>query len=101
MEEAYAHLEQAKVAWLPNLWAGGNPDNLTFMPTYSVHNGILQNSRGMTFDVVKAETAFPVGTGLNVSIADAIFAPRIARDLVAAEQARHGSSLTTSSSTWP
>jgi outer membrane protein TolC len=88
VEEAYARLQQAQVAWLPNLWAGGNPDNLTFMPTYAVHNGILQNARGMTFDVVKANAAFPVGAGLNLSIADAIFGPRIARNLVAAEQAR-------------
>jgi outer membrane protein TolC len=88
VEEAYARLGQAKAAWLPNLWAGGNPDNLTFMPMYSVHNGILQNSRGQVFEVVKAEAAFPVGAGLNLSLADAFFAPRIARDLVAAEQAR-------------
>jgi len=88
VEEAYAHLHQAQVAWLPNLWAGSNPDNLTFMPNYYVHNGILQNSRGQIFDVVKANAAFPVGAGLNLSIADAIFGPRIARDLVAAEQAR-------------
>src|SRR5262249_41630257 len=47
VDEAYAHLQQAEVAWLPDLWAGGNPDNLTFMPNYYVHNGILQNSRGM------------------------------------------------------
>jgi len=88
VQEAYAHLGEARVMWLPNLWAGGNPDNLTFMPTYYVHNGIIQNSQGKTFDVVKANAAFPVGSGLNLSIADALFAPRIARDLVAAEQAR-------------
>jgi outer membrane protein TolC len=88
VEEAYTRLQQAKVAWLPNLWAGGNPDNLTFVPGFYVHNGPLQNSRGMIFDVVKAEGSLPVGAGLNLSIADALFGPRIARDLVAAEQAR-------------
>ena len=88
VEEAYTRLQQVRMQWLPNLWAGSNPDNLTFLPTYSVHNGIIQNSRGQIFDVVKAEANFPVGTGLNLSIADALFGPRIARDLVAAEQAR-------------
>jgi outer membrane protein TolC len=88
VEEAYTRLQQAKVAWLPNLWAGGNPDNLTFVPGFYVHNGLLQTSRGQVVDVVKAEGAFPIGAGLNLSIADALFGPRIARDLVAAEQAR-------------
>ncbi len=88
VQEAYARLGQAQVAWLPNLWAGGNPDNLVFLPNYYVHNGLLQNARGQVFDVVKANAAFPVGAGLNLSIADAFFGPRIARNLVAAEQAR-------------
>ncbi len=88
VQEAYAHLGQARVGWLPNLWAGGNPDNLTFMPMYYVHSGLIQNSRGQMFEVQKFSTAFPLGAGLNFSIADAIFAPRIARDLVTAEQAR-------------
>jgi outer membrane protein TolC len=88
VQEAYARLGQAEVAWLPDLWAGGNPSNLTFMPMFYVHNGLVQNSRGQVFDVVKANASFPVGAGLNLSIADAIFGPRIARDLVAAEQAR-------------
>jgi outer membrane protein TolC len=88
VEEAYAHLQEARVAWLPNLWAGGNPNNLSFLPTYYVHNGLIQNSRGQVFDVVKAEASIPVGVGLNLSIADAVFGPHIARDLVAAEQAR-------------
>ncbi len=88
VQEAYAHLQEVRVAWLPNLWAGSNPDNLTFMPTYYVHNGLLQTSRGPVVDVAKAEAAFPVGAGLNLSVADAVFGRRIARDLVAAEQAR-------------
>jgi outer membrane protein TolC len=88
VEEAYARLREAQVAWLPDLWAGGNPNNLSFLPMYYVHNGKLQNSRGMVFDVVKAEASFPVGSGLNLSISDAIFGPHIARNLVAAEKAR-------------
>ncbi len=88
VEEAYTRFQQARVAWLPDLWAGGNPNNLSFLPTYYVHNGPIQNSRGQVFDVVKAEGSFPVGAGLNLSFADALFGPRIARDLVSAEQAR-------------
>jgi outer membrane protein TolC len=88
VEQAYARFQQARVAWLPDVWAGSNPNNLTFLPTYYVHNGLVQNSRGQIFEVVKAEASFPVGAGLNLSFADAIFAPRIARNLVEAERAR-------------
>jgi outer membrane protein TolC len=88
VQEAYARLGQAEAAWLPSLWAGGNPNNLTFLPMYYVHNGLVQNSRGQMFDVVKANASIPVGAGLNLSFADALFGPHIARNLVAAEQAR-------------
>lgn len=88
VQEAYARLREAQVQWVPNLWVGSNPDNLTFMPNYYVHNGPLLRSRGFVFDTANSFSAFPVGTGLNLSFADALFGPRIARDLVAAEQAR-------------
>jgi outer membrane protein TolC len=88
VREAYAHLDLARVLWVPNLWAGSNPDNLTFLPNFYVHNGNLQTSSGNVISVVKASVALPVGTGLNLSIADALFGPRIARNLVAAEVAR-------------
>jgi outer membrane protein TolC len=88
VEAAYARQRQADVAWVPNLWIGGNPDNLTFLPNYYVHNGNLQNSTGHILDVVKANAAFSAGTGLTLPVADALFLPRIARNLTAAERAR-------------
>src|SRR5579864_4805409 len=60
VREAYARQQQARVLWVPNLWAGGNPDNLAFLPTFYVHNGNLQNARGAVFEQVKANVAFPV-----------------------------------------
>jgi outer membrane protein TolC len=88
IREAYARQRQAQVQWLPNLWVGSNPDNLTYLPNFYVHNGPVQNSRGMTFDTAKSNSTFATGTGLNLSISNAIFAPWIARDLTAAEAAR-------------
>jgi outer membrane protein TolC len=86
--EAYARQQQANVIWVPNLWAGGNPDNLTFLPNIYIHNGNVQNSRGQVFETAKANAAFSLGTGLNLSLSDALFAPRIARNLTAAADAR-------------
>jgi len=88
VREAYARQLQANVLWVPNLWVGGNPDNLTFLPMYYQHDGQIENSRGQVFGVVKSQLAFVGGTGLNFSFADAFFAPRIARNLTSAEQAR-------------
>jgi outer membrane protein TolC len=88
IRQAYARQQQAQVLWVPNLWTGGNPDNSTFLPNYFVHDGRVQNSRGEVFDTAKAFVAFSSGAGLNFSLADAIFGPRIARDLTAAEEAR-------------
>lgn len=88
VREAYARLGQADVLWIPNLWLGGNPDNLMFLPNFYVHQGNISNARGDIFETVRANGAFSTGTGINLSISEAIFAPRIARDMVAAEQAR-------------
>ncbi|HLN33116.1 MAG TPA: TolC family protein [Gemmataceae bacterium] len=88
VREAYARQQQANVLWVPNLWFGGNPDNLTLVPAFYHHDGQIQNSRGQILNTSKTEVALIAGTGLNFSIADAYFAPRVARNLTAAEQAR-------------
>jgi outer membrane protein TolC len=88
VREAIAALGGSRVLWIPNLWVGGNPDNNTFLPNFYVHRGNIQNARGDVFDTVKANAAISLGTGFNLSVSDAVFAPRIARNLVAAEEAR-------------
>jgi len=88
VREAYARQQQANVLWVPNLWFGGNPDNLTLVPAFYHHDGQIQNSRGDVIGTVKTEVAMVGGTGLNVSLADAYFATRVARNQTAAEQAR-------------
>ena len=88
VQEATARLKEARVLWIPNLWLGGNPDNATFLPNFYVHRGNIQNARGDVFDTVKSNAAFSAGTGFNLSVSDAVFVPRIARDLTAAEAAR-------------
>jgi outer membrane protein TolC len=88
INEAYARLRQAQVLWLPNLWVGGNPDNVSFLPMFYHHDGNIQSSRGEVFPVTKNNFAFPFGTSLNFQVGDALFGPRIRRNLVAAEAAR-------------
>jgi outer membrane protein TolC len=87
--EAYAVLGQAKVLWVPDLWVGGNPYAPTFLPTFFHHNGTIQNSQGIAFKAVDRNAFFlPVGSALSYSLADAVFAPRIARQGAAAAEAR-------------
>jgi outer membrane protein TolC len=86
--EAYAAEKQADVLWLPNLWLGGNPNAPTFLPTFFHHDGFLQNSNGAVFFTDKNNFFLQAGASLTVSLADAFFAPKFARDLTAAAQAR-------------
>jgi outer membrane protein TolC len=88
VNEAYARLRQAQVLWLPDLWVGGNPDNNVFLPMFYHHDGQIQSSSGNVFPVTKNNFAFPFGTSLNFQLGDALFGPRIARNLVEAQAAQ-------------
>jgi outer membrane protein TolC len=88
VEEAYAAQKQAEILWVPNLWFGGNPHAPTFLPTFYHHDGLIQNSTGMVFNTTKNNVALPAGAALNVSLVDALFAPRFARQITAAVAAR-------------
>jgi outer membrane protein TolC len=84
--EAYAVQMQADVLWVPNLWLGGNPHAAAFVPTFFHHDGLWQNARGLVFPTTKSFYFFPAGMSLEVSTADAFFAPRITRNAVTAAQ---------------
>ncbi len=88
VEEAYAVQRQAEILWIPNLWLGGNPNSPTFLPTFYHHDGLIQNALGTVFPTDKNAFFLPAGASLNVSLADAIFAPRITRQATAAAEAR-------------
>jgi outer membrane protein TolC len=88
VNEAYARQQQAAVLWVPNTFLGGNPDAPTFLPTFYHHDGTVQNSTGNVFDTVKSNFALQAGVSLNLSVTDAIFAPRVARQATAAAAAR-------------
>jgi outer membrane protein TolC len=81
VEEAYVGVQQARTAWLPNLWLGGNPTSLAFLPLFYHHDGNLQNAAGAVFPVTKNNFFLPAGAGVNFQVADALFGPRIARDV--------------------
>ena len=91
MEEAYQRRHQAQVLWLPNLWAGGNPSNPTAIPMFLHHDGILQTSSGNMIHVDKNAVFLGGGVGLNFELADAFFAPLVARRVTEAEAARAAS----------
>jgi outer membrane protein TolC len=88
VEEAYAAQRQAEILWVPNLWLGGNPNAPAFLPTFYHHDGFIQNANGNVFFTDKNNFFLQAGTSLEVSLADAVFAPRFARQVTAATQAR-------------
>jgi outer membrane protein TolC len=79
---AAAVLEQAEVLWLPSITIGGD---------YNRHDGRQQDTSGNVFDNSRSSTMFGVGTGIGqtaiLNVADAIFAPLVARQQVRARQA--------------
>jgi outer membrane protein TolC len=87
VNEAYARYQQAAVLWVPNTFIGDNPDAPMFVPMFYHHDGLIQNAAGTTFNTVKSSFALESGVSLNLSLADAIFAPRAARQATAAAAA--------------
>jgi outer membrane protein TolC len=85
--QAYAVLAQSRVLWVPDLWLGGNPASPTFLPTFYHHDGLIQSSHGQVFFVDKNNFFLQAGATLEVGLVDALFAPLVARQGVAAAQA--------------
>jgi outer membrane protein TolC len=75
---AAADLERAKVLWLPTLYLGGD---------YLRHDGQIQNEEGKTFTISKGSLMGGVGPSMVFAVADAIFEPLAARQVVHARQA--------------
>jgi outer membrane protein TolC len=78
VREAYAHLREARVLWLPNLQTG---------PSYLRHDGLIQNALGLVFPTNKWSFFEGGGAVLSVDTSDALFAPLIARRLLEAQNA--------------
>lgn len=97
VRQAYTKLDAAKALWLPSLVAGVG---------YTKHDGQIQDTRGDVIDV--SRNAFFVGGGaqagsaplagpsggparmfVDLSLADAIFEPLVARQKANAENHRH------------
>jgi outer membrane protein TolC len=88
VREAYEAQRLAGLQWVPNLWFGGNPQAPAFLPTFYHHDGLIQNSNGLVFFTDKNNFFLGAGASLAVSLADAVYAPRIARNVTAALAAR-------------
>jgi len=88
VRQAYLRQREAQVLWLPDLWAGGNPNNPTAIPMFLHHDGLLQTSSGNMVSVDKNAVFLGGGVGLNFELADAIFSPLVTRRLTEAEAAR-------------
>jgi outer membrane protein TolC len=78
VQEAYARLQQARLAWLPNLEGG---------PAYTRHDGRIQNSTGFVFPTSKSSLFIGGGATLTLETSDAIFGLLVARRLSAAQTA--------------
>jgi outer membrane protein TolC len=76
--EAYFHLSEAEVAWLPNLQTG---------PAYYRHDGQTQNSRGQVFGVSKSNFFEGGGAILTWDSSTILFGPLIAQRLAEAQSA--------------
>jgi outer membrane protein TolC len=77
-EEAYARLEQARLAWVPDLVTG---------PAYLRHDGRLQDTLGNLVTTSKGSLFEGGGAALRVETSDALFGPLVARRLVQASRA--------------
>src|SRR5262249_4767939 len=77
----YTRVQQALAVWLPNLWLGGNPNGMAFLPMFYHHDGNLQNAAGVVFPVTQNNFFLPAGPRLDLRLADAPFGPRVPPDL--------------------
>jgi outer membrane protein TolC len=79
---AAAVLEQAQVLWLPTVTVGGD---------YNRHDGRNQDTLGNVFDNNRSSMMLGAGTGIGpaavLNVCDAIFAPLVARQRLAAREA--------------
>jgi outer membrane protein TolC len=78
VDEAVAAVKRAEVLWLPNL---------QFNPQYLRHDGEIQNSTGVIFSTNKSSLGIMGGAIVDVDTGNALFAPLIARRLLAAQTA--------------
>jgi outer membrane protein TolC len=76
VQEAYYRLREAEAVWLPTLQTG---------PTYTRHDGRIQNSLGLIFPTSKNSFFEGGGAVLSVSTSDILYGPLIARRLVDAQ----------------
>ncbi len=79
---AAAQLDQAQVLWLPTITLGGD---------YNRHDGRNQDTQGNVFDNSRSSMMAGVGTGIGpaaiLNVGEALFAPLVARQQVAARAA--------------
>jgi outer membrane protein TolC len=77
-QEALIRQQEADVQWIPNLYTG---------PAYNRHDGQIQNAAGLVFPTSKSNFFEGGQLAIDVSTADALFLPLVARRLTAAEAA--------------
>lgn len=75
---ATARLDAARVQWLPNLYIA---------PSWTRHDGRIQDTRGEVIDVSRSALFSGGGARLQVATAEAYFAPLAARQVRAARMA--------------
>ncbi len=78
LAEAHARLEGAEILWLPSLSAG---------PLYNKHDGRIQETRGDVLEASRNSAFIGGGPTMSFHVADAIYEPLAARQVVRANEA--------------
>lgn len=78
IQQAAAQLERANVLWLPTVFVGTD---------YFRHDGQIQDVQGNVFGTSKSQFMVGVGPYMVFALADALFAPLAARQVVQAREA--------------
>ena len=79
VQQAVAQVDRTRVMWLPTL---------SFGPSFFYHAGIDQGRSGTVVSVSRGNYTLGVGPSLRVGLADALYAPLIARRGLRAEASR-------------
>jgi outer membrane protein TolC len=78
VDQARANRQRALVQWLPNFAMGAD---------YLTHEGRIQQANGNILNIDRDSLFVGGGPSLTLSLSDALFAPLVARQLVAASEA--------------
>lgn len=79
VQQALAQVDRTRVLWLPTL---------TFGPSFFYHDGLDQGRSGQVVSLSRGNYTLGIGPSLRLGLADALYAPLVARRGLQAESSR-------------